>query len=206
MTEKYCYDKAPWDYNPDLTKKCLLAIAGVIQKKTRECQQERLDFSKGDSHYSYGHVARAWRIAGLKELILSREYPSLRLLKEKGNGFEFACGTAGLKFYSASPEEMTSSMMKLSSYECGQYSLKLEGGAGEELYWRIMIDAAPISHDLLSISYVGFNIHNEVVCNYQVPLEQVPVIYSIDKTVKEAKKLSDAPFQKKTTTRKSEVI
>ena len=206
MNEKYCYDKAPWDYNPDLTKECIFAIAGVIQKKTRECQQERLDFSKGDSHYSYGHVARAWRIAGLKELILSGKYPSLRLIKEKGNGFEFACGTASLKFYSASPEEMTSSMMKLSSYECGQYSLKLEGGDGEELYWRIMRDAAPFSHVLLCVSYVGCYINNEVDCSYKVPLEDIRIIYSIDKTVKEAKKISDAPFQKKNTTKTSEVI
>lgn len=204
--EKYSYDKAPWDFCPELTKDCIFAIAEVIQRKTRECQQERLDFLKGDSHYSYGHVARAWRIAGLKQLIFSGKYPSLRLIKEKGNGFEFACGTVGLRFYSSSPEEMTSSMMKLSPYECGQYSLKLEGQEGEELYWRILIDAAPISHDLLSVSFVGFNNHNEVVCNYLVPLEQVPIIYDVDKTVKEVKKISDAPFQKKNTTNMSEVI
>lgn len=206
MSEKYQYNKAPWEFNKELSKDYILAIAGVIQKKTRECQIERLDFSKGDSHYSYGHVARAWRISGLKDLISSGEYPNLRLIKEKGNGFEFSCGSTLLKFYSGSPEEMTSSMMKLSPYECGQFSLKLEGEDHDDLYWRILIDAAPISHDLLGVSVIGFNAHDEVVCSYGVPLEQVPVIYSIDKTVKEAKKMSDAPFQKKNNTKISEVI
>ena len=206
MSEKYQYDKKPWEHNQDLSKDFLLVLAGVIQKKTRECQQERLDFSRGDSHYSYGHTARAWRIAGIKELISSGEYADLRVLKEKGNGFEFARGSTLLKFYSCSPEEMTSSMMKLSPYECGQYSLKLEGNDADDLCWRVMIDAAPISHDLLGVSIVGFNRYNEIVCRYDVPLDQVPVIYSLDKTVKEAKKLPDAPFQKKSAAKISEVI
>ncbi len=206
MIEQFDYSKKPWELNPDLTQEILNAIAKVIEQRTKECLEERFDISRGDSHYSYGHTARAWRIHGLREFIISQTFPNLKILKDKGNSFEFAIGNTLMKLYSGIPEEMTANMKKLSPYESGQYSLKLEGSDNDKIYWRIMINSAPTTHDLLNISFTGFNKYGELVCIYDAPLEQIPVIYSVDKVEKEAKKISDAKFSRKKTIKHSEAI
>ena len=205
MTIQFDYNKKPWELNQELTEEILNAIAKVIEQKTRECLEERFDTSRGDSHYSYGHTARAWRIYGLRSFIASQTFPNLKILKDSGNSFEFAIKNTPLRFYSGTPEEMTENMKKLSPFE-GQLSLKLEGSDDDEIYWRIMISSAPTTHELLNISFTGFNKYEELVCVYDAPLEQIPVIYSVDKVEKEAKKISDAKFSRKKTIKHSEAI
>lgn len=205
MAIQFDYSKKPWELNPNLTEEILNEIAKVIEQKTRECLEERFDTSRGDSHYSYGHTARAWRISGLRSFIESQTFPNLKILKDSGNSFEFAIGQTLMKIYSGSPEDMTPNMKKLSPLE-GQLSLKLEGSDNDEIYWRIMISSAPTTHELLNISFTGFNKYGELACVYDAPLEQIPVIYSVDKIGKEAKKLPDAKFSRKKTIKHSEAI
>lgn len=207
MVEQYDYNKKPWELNPDLTEECLNTIASIILQKTQECLLERFDTSRGDSHYSYGHNARAWRIYGIRNLIESKLFPNMKILKDSGNTFEFAIGKTPMRFYSGIPEEMTKNMKKLSPYEDGQYSLKLEGEDHNDLFWRIMINSAPIKHTLLGITYTAFNKYEELVCLYSAPLENlIPVIYSVDSKVKEATKIPEATFSRKKTKKNSEVI
>ncbi|MBD5398026.1 hypothetical protein HDR60_00775 [bacterium] len=190
----YDYNKKPWELNTDLQEEILNKIANVIKSKTLACIAERCDKSKGDSDYSYGHTARAWRIKGIKDL--SKEISELKIVEERGLYFEFKVGNTPMKFYSGSKDSMTDKMKENTPYEI-QLDLKLQDCKNGKIYWRIMVNCAPNTHTLLAITFVGFNENKDFVCVYTPKDTYSGILYDITSPVKEAVKIPDAQFTRK---------
>lgn len=193
----YNYTKKPWEVNPLLAEDFLQKISLLFKKTQEECLEERFNMDVGDSHYSFGHTVRAWRIKRLKDLIYKNK-GILKILKDKGNRFEFAIGDTILKIYSGSPDSLTKNIWKKTDTEAHkQLQLNLFEASGKPLVWRFLIESTPITHEYLCTYIIGFNEIGDKVCLYRIIDNGVPVMYDVTAQNKEPVILQKAKFSKK---------
>ncbi len=203
---QYDYTKKPWELNPFLTEAFLNEIDVVFQRTQLECLQDRLNRERGDSDYSFGHVARAWRIHAIRQLV-EKNNLEIKIIYDRGNHFEFAIHGTVLKFYSGSLDNINPNVWKKTrTEETTQYQLNLFEGSSIPLVWRFVVETAPTTHAHIATYIIAFNEVGDRICTHKITNNTVPVVYDVTAKEKDAVVLPNAQFFKKTDKKNEKVV
>lgn len=170
------YNKKPQELNPVFTDALLHELDLLMQETQIRCIEQRFDTKAGDSHYSFGHSARAWRIKAIERFIQSHPDYNLKVLLNKGNRFEFAICETPLKIYSGSLDNIPKNVFKKTLYETAP-QLELDLGFNPQpFFWRLIVQTTPGTHSYVCTYLLAFNEQGDKIYTYNitVPVASTP--------------------------------
>jgi len=160
----------PWEYNPDLTRERILEITKLIIQVRGEVI-ERHDISLGDTPLSLG--VRAYECCR-KRIIReaeSNEYDWLSILTHTER-FTFSIGNTPVRFSRNETDELPNKKLIRSEEAQLKMSFMEEESEYASLHWFLIIDT-PYDVPAEMAFFVGYSEHNEIVCQWKVPLEEI---------------------------------
>lgn len=164
----------PWNVNPDLTKERIVTIASVIANVRGEVidlHNEEL----GDTPLVLGtraYECSRTRIISLSEMKL---FSWLRILTPEGR-FTFQIGNTPVRFSRNDPKQLPHRKLIRSAESIRQLTL-FEDHPYADLIWFIVFDTYYL-HPADNVYCVGYDQSNNIVCQWNVPIEDTVTMMS----------------------------
>lgn len=160
----------PWEYNPDLTKERIFEITKLIIR-VREEVIERHDIGLGDTPLSLG--IRAYECCRQRIIMeaKSKKYDWLSILTPTER-FTFSIGNTPVRFSRNEPDDLPNRKLIRSDEAQFRMSFMEEKSEYASLRWFLIIDT-PYDVPAEMAFFVGYSEHNEIVCQWEIPLEEI---------------------------------
>jgi hypothetical protein len=181
---------APWEHNPNLTKERILEITKLIVTVRGEVI-ERHDIKLGDTPLSLGIRAYECCRQRIKAEAKNEKYDWLSILTPTDR-FTFCIGNTPVRFSRNEPDHLPKRKLIRSHEAESQMSLPFweEYSEYASIHWFLIVDT-PYDDPAELAYFVGYSEHNEIICQWEIPLEGiVPAIGSMKDEQPEGKDIS----------------
>jgi len=170
--------KKPWDFNPRITEKLLLTVIEIF-RKARSDVIDLHDEALGDTRKSLG--LRCYEVSRTQIIRKSGEIEGLSVITSDGR-FTFALNGTPFRGVRNDPKKLPNKKLIKSLGAIRQIELlKKDEQCSEyaELIWYIVFDTY-YKHPADNIYVVGYSEKNEIICQWEVPLDKVTLISSVN--------------------------
>lgn len=185
----------PWDINPDLKEDRIIEIANMICEVRGEVIDLH-DVILGDTRLSLG--MRAYECC--RSRLISEDsqgtWPWFSILTANGR-FTFLFGKTPVRFVRNDPENLPSEKLIPSPEASIQMGLFEDDFDYADTRWFFVIDTF-YKNVADNMYFVGYNEHGDIVCKWDIPLEQKTVMLSsLEEEVIKPTEISKAPIKVK---------
>ncbi len=166
-------NKMPWDLNSDLTKERLIIVASIIANKRGEVidlHNEPL----GDTPRSLG--MRCYECCRTAIIGASNDFSWLGILTPEGR-FTFQIGLTPARFSRNDPEDLPNKKLITSFEAQKQMDMFSECYPYAKIVWFIVFDTH-FKSAADAVYCVGYTEANEIICQWQIPLEDKVTLIS----------------------------
>ena len=173
-------DKEPWDFNPDLRRDRIIAVAARLLSARNEVLDRR-EIENGDDAYATGTRAFSWQCEAIRKMSAESQHDWLTLAKSTQE-FIFRIGSVPARFYRGEHDRPTSRTLRQTFPELMQARLNFgdDTQTTVEVIWRYAIETFQ-DGEVQRIMFCGFDAALGIpVCVWEVPLDEDDNIASHD--------------------------
>jgi hypothetical protein len=189
----------PWEINPNLSKERIIAIANLITDVRAEVI-ERHDTELGDSPLSLG--IRNYECCRNRIIMTAIEGSHDWLSIQTATGrFTFRLGKTPVRFVRNDPEQLPSEKLVPTEQTKHQMNLLSETDPYADIRWFFVIDTF-YKNPADNAYFVGYNEHGEILCQWDIPIEDRSSNITVIGTQEEVKEVKKAEIKLKTINKK----
>lgn len=168
----------PWEYNQELTKSRIVELANFISQVRAEVI-ERHDDDLGDTPLSLGMRCYECCRTRIIEKAQDDAFPWLTILtNDKRFTFGFGDDKVPVRFTRNDPKYLPEKKLLVSEAAQHQYDIFNKSVIPyAELRWYVVFDTY-YKNPADSVFFVGYSEHGEVVCQWQVPMDDNVILLS----------------------------
>jgi len=183
----------PWELNPDLTKDRIINIASLIATKRGEVIDLH-DEILGDTPRALG--MRCYECCRSEIIHIAKELPWLSILTAEGR-FTFCIENTPVRFSRNVPKDLPNRKLVASFETLKQMDWINESYPYAAIRWFIVFDTH-FKNAADSVYCVGYTETNEIICQWQIPLEdKVTLISEVGSPLPQPVNIEAAPIKLK---------
>lgn len=169
--------ETPWHFNTDLTQERLIALANFIATVRAEVIDLH-DEEMGDTRLSLGIRAYECSRTRINRQSESERFPWLHKVTPDGR-FTFAIGSTPVRYTRNDAEDLPDRKLIVSQDAQWQMSLlEAEVQQYNNIRWFFVFDTQ-FDSAADAVFFVGYTEHGEIICQWEVPIENTPTILSV---------------------------